>query len=52
MADRGTARAADLSEQLAAKTALQKASHALGIKVLEYFDSQSTAAAPTTPAKP
>ncbi len=47
MADRTTARAADLSEQMAAKTALQKAAHALGVKVLEYFDKQ-----PATPAKP
>lgn len=37
MTDRATARAADLSEQIAGKSALQKAAHELGIKVLTYF---------------
>jgi TolB-like protein len=50
LATRTTSRAADLSEQIAAKAALQKAAHALGIQVLEYFDKQ-TAAATTAPAK-
>jgi TolB-like protein len=50
LAARTTSRAADLSEQIAAKTALQKASHALGIQVLEYFDKQQSGAT-TAPAK-
>lgn len=49
LATRTTSRAADLSEQIAAKSALQKAAHALGIQVLEYFDKQ-TSAATTAPA--
>lgn len=36
-ADRITARAVDLSEQIAGKTALQKGAHALGIRILQYF---------------
>jgi TolB-like protein len=36
-ADRITARAVDLSEQIAGKTALQKGAHALGLKVLQHF---------------
>lgn len=37
LADRVTGRAADLSEQIAAKTALQNAAHQMGLKILEYF---------------
>lgn len=37
-ADRETTRAIDLSENIAGKTALQKAGHQLGVRVLEYFD--------------
>lgn len=37
MSERATARAADLSEQMAGKTALQKAARELGIKVLTHF---------------
>jgi hypothetical protein len=39
-----TARAADLSEQIAAKTALQKAGHAIGIQILEYYAKNGPAA--------
>ncbi|HSZ55555.1 MAG TPA: CsgG/HfaB family protein [Tepidisphaeraceae bacterium] len=35
--DRQTSRAVDLAENVAGKTALQKAGHSLGIKVLEHF---------------
>jgi hypothetical protein len=48
LATRTTARAADLSEQIAAKTALQKAGRTLGLQVLEYFASQPAGAAATT----
>jgi hypothetical protein len=37
MADKATARAADLSEQIAGKTAIQQAGHAMGLKILEHF---------------
>jgi len=43
--DRETTRAIDLSENIAGKTALQKAGHQLGIRVLEYFDKTLPAAA-------
>jgi TolB-like protein len=36
-ADRITARAVDLSEQIAGKSALQKGAHALAIKILQHF---------------
>jgi TolB-like protein len=36
-ADRITTRAVDLSEQIAGKTALQKGTHALGLRILHYF---------------
>ncbi len=39
--DRETARAADLSEQLAGKSALQKGGRAVGIRILEHFAKQS-----------
>ncbi len=35
--DRETTRAADLSESLAGKSALQKGGRAIGVRVLEYF---------------
>jgi len=35
--DRITARAVDLSDQIAGKTALQKGAHALGTKIIEHF---------------
>ena len=44
MVDKATARAADLSEQIAGKTAIQQAGHAMGLKILEHF-------AKTLPAK-
>jgi TolB-like protein len=37
LSDRETARAVDLAENTAGKTALQKAGHALGIRVLRHF---------------
>jgi TolB-like protein len=37
--DRQTARAIDLAENIAGKTALQKAGHQLGIRIVQYFDS-------------
>ena len=37
LADRVTARAADLSENVASKKALQSAGRAMGIRVLEHF---------------
>ena len=37
-ADKVTARAADLSENIAAKGALEKAGHQLAVKTLEFFD--------------
>jgi hypothetical protein len=49
LAKSATARAADLSEQMAAKTALQKAAHGLCLQMLEYFDKQTAAAAPAKP---
>jgi hypothetical protein len=43
LSDRITTRAADLSENVAAKTALQKAGHELAIHVAQYFvDHPST----------
>jgi TolB-like protein len=45
-ADRITARAIDLSEQIAGKTALQKGANALGIRILEYFAQTLPTAAP------
>ena len=38
--DRETARAADLSEQLAGKSALQKGGRIIGVRILEYFAKQ------------
>jgi hypothetical protein len=37
LSDRQTARAVDLAENTAGKTALQKAGHALGLRILGYF---------------
>ena len=37
LSDRDSSRAVDLSENLAAKTALQKSGHVLGVRLLEYF---------------
>jgi curli biogenesis system outer membrane secretion channel CsgG len=47
--DRETARAVDLAENLAGKTALQKAAHLLGIRILQHY--QHTLAAKAPPAK-
>jgi TolB-like protein len=44
-ADRITTRAVDLSEQISGKTALQKAAHALCLKVLQHFADTLPAAA-------
>jgi hypothetical protein len=41
MAERSTQRAADLSENLAAKDALAKAGHVLGLAVLEHYSAES-----------
>jgi TolB-like protein len=48
LAERDTTRAVDLSENIAGKTALQKAGRRLAIKVLEYFAEERS----PTPAKP
>ncbi|MEM9250954.1 MAG: CsgG/HfaB family protein [Planctomycetota bacterium] len=45
VADRATTRAIDLSENIAAKTALQKAGHALATPILTYISSQLEPAA-------
>jgi predicted hydrocarbon binding protein len=45
LADRTTQRAVDLSENIAAKTALQKAGRELGIKLLKHFDEHLPKAA-------
>ena len=37
LSDRQTARAVDLAENIAGKTALQKAAHLLGIRILNHF---------------
>ena len=47
LTDRATTRAADLSENIAAKTALQKAGHELGLRLAQHFVDQPT----TKPSK-
>ncbi|HEX4056414.1 MAG TPA: CsgG/HfaB family protein [Tepidisphaeraceae bacterium] len=50
--DRQTARAVDLAENTAGKTALQKAAHALGIRILSHFaDTLPPNEAATQPGK-
>jgi curli biogenesis system outer membrane secretion channel CsgG len=44
--DRETARAVDLAENIAGKTALQKAAHLLGIRVLQHYQQALTVKAP------
>lgn len=51
LAERTTQRAADLSENLAAKEALAKAGHALGIAVLTHFASDGASTGAGTPSR-
>ncbi len=48
--DRVTTRAADLSDTIAAKTALQKAGHVLGLNILRHFAAPSNGPSPKSPA--